>query len=69
MYGAYTYPSLHAELGDRDVLAEPLNETVFFAGEATHPAINPCMQAAMETGQRAADQICRQFNKKKGSKL
>ena len=68
MYGAYTYPSLHAEVGDRDVLAEPLHDTLFFAGEATHPAINPCMQAAMETGQRAADQILAQ-SRKKGSKL
>ena len=56
-YGAYTYPTLHAQVGDRDVLAEPIGTTVFFAGEATHAAINPCMQAAMETGSRAAAQI------------
>jgi len=27
------------------------------SGEATHPAVNPCMQAALETGQRAATQV------------
>ena len=57
IHGGYTYPSLHAQVGDRDMLAQPIGNTVFFAGEATHPAINPCMQAAMETGQRAADEI------------
>lgn len=55
--GAYSYPSLGAELGDRDALAAPLGSTVFFAGEATHPAINPCVQAALETGSRAAAQV------------
>lgn len=69
MYGAYTYPSLHAEVGDRDILAEPIDNTVFFAGEATHPAINPCMQAAMETGQRAAKQVLALMNTNDGSKL
>lgn len=57
IHGGYTYPSLHAQVGDRDVLAQPVGTTLFFAGEATHPAINPCMQAAMETGQRAASEI------------
>ncbi|KAL3134987.1 hypothetical protein ABBQ32_007941 [Trebouxia sp. C0010 RCD-2024] len=57
IHGAYTYPTLHAQVGDRDVLAQPIGTTIFFAGEATHPAINPCMQAAMETGQRAAAEL------------
>ena len=57
IYGAYTYPTLHAQVGDRDVLAAPIGKSVFFAGEATHAAINPCMQAAMQTGQRAASEI------------
>lgn len=57
IHGGYTYPTLHAQVGDRDVLAQPVGTTIFFAGEATHPAINPCMQAAMETGQRAAAEL------------
>lgn len=57
--GAYSFPSLGAEPGDREALAAPLpgNDTVFFAGEATHVAVNPCMQAALETGDRAAAQV------------
>ena len=41
----------------RDALAAPVDSVLFFAGEATHPAINPCMQAALETGERAAQQV------------
>ena len=41
----------------RDTLAAPVGSVLFFAGEATHPAINPCMQAALETGERAAEQV------------
>lgn len=55
--GAYTYPTLGAELGDRELLAAPVQGTVFFAGEATSLALNPCIQGALETGQRAATQI------------
>lgn len=54
--GAYTYPTLHA-FGSREVVAAPDGESVFFAGEATHPGVNPCMQGAMETGLRAAAQV------------
>jgi hypothetical protein len=32
------------------------------AGEATHTSINPCMQAALETGQRAATQVLAALN-------
>mmetsp|Transcript_29995 Transcript_29995/g.84637 ORF Transcript_29995/g.84637 Transcript_29995/m.84637 type:complete len:113 (+) Transcript_29995:285-623(+) len=55
--GAYSYPSRGAEEGDREALAAPVDGTLFFAGEATHEAVNPCMQAAMETGLRAAGRI------------
>lgn len=54
--GGYTYPSLNAH-GARFALAEPLQKRVFFAGEATHPGVNPCMQAAIDTGRRAASEI------------
>ena len=53
----------------RDVLAEPLGQTVFFAGEATHPAINPCIQAAIETGQQAAAQVLAARSDKAESRL
>ena len=49
--------SAGAEAGDREALAAPVAGTVFFAGEATHTAVNPCMQAALETGERAAAEV------------
>ncbi|EFJ44139.1 amine oxidase-like protein [Volvox carteri f. nagariensis] len=55
--GAYSYPSLGAELGDRAALASPVAGRLFFAGEATNEAINPCIQGAMQTAERAAAQI------------
>ena len=40
----YSHPSVGA-LGERAVLAEPLPERrLYFAGEATHEGINPCLQ-------------------------
>jgi len=54
--GAYTYPTLRSS-GNRGVMAAPLGDRVFFAGEATHLGVNPCMQGAMETGIRAASQV------------
>lgn len=55
--GAYTYPTHGAEAGDRDALARPVAGRLFFAGEATHPGVNPCVQGAFETAARAATQI------------
>lgn len=43
--------------GDREALAVPIKSTIYLAGEATHPAVNPCIQAAIETGHRAAEQV------------
>jgi hypothetical protein len=42
---------------DAQVLAAPVGDWLFFAGEATHVGVNPCMQGAMETGVRAAAQV------------
>lgn len=53
--GAYTHPSLNAH-GAREVLAAPLSGCLFFAGEATHHGVNPCIQAAMDSGTRAGVQ-------------
>ena len=46
-----------AHVGDREALAAPVAGTLFFAGEATHPAINPCIQFALQTGEHAAAQV------------
>jgi len=55
--GAYTYPTLGAEPGDREKYAAPVAGLVFFAGEGTHPTVNPCIQGAMETAVRVAAQV------------
>jgi monoamine oxidase len=55
--GGYSSPSLGAKPGDRNLLAQPEGDVLFFAGEHTHPCISPCLQAAMETGDRAAAQV------------
>jgi monoamine oxidase len=54
--GAYSHPSVGGHLA-RGALAQPLLGRLFFAGEATHPGVNPCLQAALDTGSRAALQI------------
>jgi len=53
--GAYTYPSPNVG-ASREVLAAPVSNMLFFAGEATHTGVNPCLHGAMETGERAARQ-------------
>ena len=52
-YGAYSHPTVGAD-GVRQALASPVHGVLLFAGEATHEAINPCLQGAMETGEKAA---------------
>ena len=43
--------------GSRDALVRPVSMRVFLAGEHTDVACNPCMQAAMASGSRAAAQV------------
>ncbi|XP_024537108.1 lysine-specific histone demethylase 1B isoform X1 [Selaginella moellendorffii] len=54
--GGYSHPSLNAR-GAREELAKPVHGRLFFAGEATHPGVNPCMQAAIDSGIRAAREV------------
>ncbi|EKX31703.1 hypothetical protein GUITHDRAFT_122115 [Guillardia theta CCMP2712] len=64
--GAYTFPSPDA-LGKREALASPIDSRIFFSGEATQTGVNPCLQAAMETGQRAAKEAMDSLNAQKQS--
>eukprot|EP00271_Cylindrocystis_brebissonii_P012147 TRINITY_DN30282_c0_g1_i1.p1 TRINITY_DN30282_c0_g1~~TRINITY_DN30282_c0_g1_i1.p1 ORF type:complete len:298 (+),score=43.94 TRINITY_DN30282_c0_g1_i1:40-894(+) len=61
--GGYTHPSLGAPLGSREEVGRPVGDCVFFAGEATHPGVNPCVHAAMDTGERAAREVLVAMNK------
>lgn len=54
--GGYSYPKL-GSLGDRERLAKPVNNSLFFCGEATsYTCESGTINAALITGKRAADQ-------------
>lgn len=56
--GAYSYLGVGARLSDRVALAEPVDSTLFFAGEATHvTGESATVHGAIETGERAANEV------------
>lgn len=55
--GAYSSPSVNAR-GSREILARPLENCVFFAGEATRSSGDVCtVSGAIESGLRAAKEV------------
>ena len=56
--GGYSSPTAHA-YGLRQELANPLEDRVFFAGEATSLRSCATVPTAIETGIRAAEEVCR----------
>ena len=42
-------------------MAEPIDGKLFFCGESTHKGAAMTVQAALETGIRAADEVCVSF--------
>jgi monoamine oxidase len=57
--GGYSFVT-PGHFGARHVLAQPLDHRLFFAGEATVTDSNPAtVHGAIETGQRAAEQVLR----------
>jgi monoamine oxidase len=54
--GAYSYATVGGADAARQ-LAEPLDETLFFAGEATHTEFCGTVSAALESGERAANEV------------
>jgi len=56
-YGSYSYVAKGARKRDHSRLAEPINDTVFFAGEACHPAYNSTVHAAYESGIMTAESV------------
>jgi lysine-specific histone demethylase 1B len=62
--GGYSYPRL-GSLGDRERLAKPVDNKIFFSGEATsYTCESGTINAAMVTGQRAAEQAIASFTPK-----
>ena len=64
--GGYTSPTAHAY---DHVLAKPVEDRLFFAGEATSPRSCSTVPTAIETGIRVADQVCLAARKGSCSKL
>jgi monoamine oxidase len=54
--GSYSH-ALPGHAGARAVLAAPVEERLFFAGEATHPSFYSTAHGAWESGVRAADEV------------
>ena len=61
--GAYSYVGVGG-LSAAETLARPLAATLFFAGEATHPAESGTVQAALASGRRAARQVIARADRK-----
>ncbi|MEX0350750.1 MAG: FAD-dependent oxidoreductase [Paracoccaceae bacterium] len=56
-HGSYSYIAKRARRRDIRVLSEPVDNRIFFAGEATHPDYNSTVHAAYESGLIAAAQV------------
>ncbi len=57
--GSYSFIAKGARKRHTSDLAEPVNQRLFFAGEATHPDYNSTVHAAIESGQFAAEAIAK----------
>jgi polyamine oxidase len=55
--GSYSYLAVGSTPEDRSVLAEPVGERLFFAGEATHREFPATVHGALLSGRRAADEV------------
>jgi monoamine oxidase len=54
--GAYSYATVGGARAAAQ-LARPIEDTLFFAGEATHPGMSGTVAGAIETGYRAAKEV------------
>ena len=55
--GSYSHISTHAKRSDHAALAAPINDRLYFAGEAANPKRNSSVHAALETGYSVAAKI------------
>ena len=62
--GGYMYPKVHMTEADFHALAAPVENKLYFAGEATNTNACCTVQAAMETGVRAANQILASYTQR-----
>lgn len=58
-YGSYSYLPKGVAQSIRNALEAPVDQRLFFAGEATHPTRNSTVHAAYESGIRAANAVAK----------
>jgi polyamine oxidase len=61
-HGSYSFDKLGASPGDRDTLAAPIQDRIFFAGEATHRTMYSTVHGAYLSGCRAGDAILQRIS-------
>jgi monoamine oxidase len=59
--GAYSYVGVGG-LEAPQRLAEPVADTLYFAGEATHESLSGTVGGALESGERAAEEVLRRLS-------
>jgi len=57
--GSYSFLAKGAQFHDRNRLADPVDNTLFFAGEATHSGFPATVHGALLSGRRAAQEVRR----------
>ena len=55
--GSYSYIAKGRDLNDNRAIGQPVGDTLFFAGEASHPNYEGTVHAAHESGLYAADAV------------
>lgn len=63
-YGAYSHVAKDSGVDDIKILAKPVEDKVYFAGEAVNPDYQSTVHAALESGETAANALLKN-NKKK----
>lgn len=61
-HGSYSYPIVSTEMHHFDLLAEPINDQLFFAGEHTEKDYFSTVHGAYLSGLREAERITQQVN-------
>ncbi|MEM9168023.1 MAG: FAD-dependent oxidoreductase [Pseudomonadota bacterium] len=56
-FGSYSYTAKGSSMRDRRRLAAPIDDKVYFAGEACHPDYNSTVHAAYESGVMAGEAV------------
>ena len=59
--GSYSYRAVGSRRGDRRKLSEPIANTLFFTGEATHESLFSMVDGALMAGEREARRIHRRY--------